>query len=80
MLATEHATVAELNRLARAHLVARGDIARRSITRKGRLPNPAVYGPTEDAALRLITRVGSFDRQRGSHDDNHRRVRHVFAS
>jgi len=32
MLATERATVAELNRLARAHLVARGDIARRSRT------------------------------------------------
>jgi ATP-dependent exoDNAse (exonuclease V) alpha subunit len=30
MLATERATVSELNRLARAHLVARGDIARRS--------------------------------------------------
>jgi ATP-dependent exoDNAse (exonuclease V) alpha subunit len=30
--ATERATVAELNRLARAHLVARGDIARRSRT------------------------------------------------
>ncbi len=32
MLATERATVGELNRLARAHLVARGDIARRSRT------------------------------------------------
>ena len=32
MLATERATVAELNRLARVHLVARGDIARRSRT------------------------------------------------
>jgi len=32
MLATERTTVAELNRLARAHLVARGDIARRSRT------------------------------------------------
>jgi ATP-dependent exoDNAse (exonuclease V) alpha subunit len=32
MLATERATVADLNRLARAHLVARGDIARRSRT------------------------------------------------
>jgi len=32
MLATERATVAELNRIARAHLVARGDIARRART------------------------------------------------
>ena len=32
MLATERATVAELNRLARVHLVARGEIARRSRT------------------------------------------------
>ena len=32
MLAAKRATVAELNRLARAHLVARGDIARRSRT------------------------------------------------
>jgi len=32
MLATERTTVAELNRLARAHLVARGDINRRSRT------------------------------------------------
>jgi hypothetical protein len=32
MLATERATVAELNRLARGHLVARGDITRRSRT------------------------------------------------
>jgi ATP-dependent exoDNAse (exonuclease V) alpha subunit len=32
MLATERATVAELNQLARAHLVARGDIVRRSRT------------------------------------------------
>jgi conjugative relaxase-like TrwC/TraI family protein len=32
MLATERATVGELNRLARAHLVARGDVARRSRT------------------------------------------------
>jgi hypothetical protein len=40
----------------------------------------ANHGPIEEAALRLITRVGSFDRQRGSYDDNHRRVRHVFAS
>ena len=32
MLATERATVAELNRLARTHLVARGDVARRSRT------------------------------------------------
>jgi ATP-dependent exoDNAse (exonuclease V) alpha subunit len=32
MLATERAAVAELNRLARAHLVARGDIARRART------------------------------------------------
>ena len=32
MLATERATVAELNRLARAHLVTRGDITRRSRT------------------------------------------------
>ena len=32
MLATERRTVGELNRLARAHLVARGDVARRSRT------------------------------------------------
>jgi len=34
MLASERATVAELNRLSRAHLVARGDITRRSRTYK----------------------------------------------
>jgi hypothetical protein len=32
MLATERATVAELNHVARDHLIARGDIARRSRT------------------------------------------------
>ena len=34
MLASERSTVAELNRLARAHLVARGDVARRARTYK----------------------------------------------
>lgn len=37
---------------------------------KDDFPTEAVYGPTDDAALRLITCGGSFDRQRSSYDDN----------
>jgi ATP-dependent exoDNAse (exonuclease V) alpha subunit len=42
MLATERATVAELNRLARAHLVACGDIARLSRTYRARDDSRAI--------------------------------------
>jgi hypothetical protein len=37
---------------------------------KGEFPTGAVYGPTPDAQLRLITCGGSFDRAAGSYADN----------
>lgn len=37
---------------------------------KDDFPTQAVYAPTDEATLRLITCGGSFDRQRGSYNDN----------
>jgi hypothetical protein len=37
---------------------------------KDHFPTSDVYGPTSDAELRLITCGGSFDRSRGSYEDN----------
>jgi sortase (surface protein transpeptidase) len=37
---------------------------------KGDFPSVAVYGPTPDAQLRLITCGGEFDRTTGSYRDN----------
>src|SRR4029453_15159284 len=37
---------------------------------KAEFPTSAVFGPTPEAALRLVTCAGSFDRARGSYRDN----------
>jgi hypothetical protein len=39
-------------------------------TPKSAFPTAAVYGPTPDAQLRLITCGGAFDRSAGSYLDN----------
>ncbi len=52
-----------------------GSIARFTVTRverhpKDAFPTAAVYGPTADAQLRLVTCGGAFDRSAGSYEDN----------
>jgi sortase (surface protein transpeptidase) len=37
---------------------------------KAGFPTEAVFGPTPEAALRLVTCAGPFDRARGSYRDN----------
>jgi hypothetical protein len=37
---------------------------------KARFPTEAVYGPTPDPQLRLVTCTGTFDTQAGSYLDN----------
>jgi sortase (surface protein transpeptidase) len=52
-----------------------GTTARFTVTRverhpKDAFPTAAVYGPTPDAQLRLVTCGGAFDRAAGSYEDN----------
>ncbi len=52
-----------------------GAVARFTVTRverhpKDAFPTAAVYGPTPDAQLRLVTCGGAFDRAAGSYEDN----------
>ena len=62
MLATERATVGELNRLARAHLAARGDIARRSRTYRAPDDRSAIaLGVGDEVILRRNHRLTHSD-------------------